>query len=94
MSKLTLGIIGGGQLGSMLVAAARKLNIKTIVFSDDEDAPAQKISEKFICGKYNDQEKINEFINKADFITYEFENIPYETLNKINKLKPVLQNHL
>ena len=48
MSKLTLGIIGGGQLGSMLVAAARKLNIKTIVFSDDEDAPAQKISEKFI----------------------------------------------
>jgi len=90
MSKLTLGIIGGGQLGSMLVAAARKLNIKTIVFSDDEDAPAQKISEKFICGKYNDQEKINEFINKADFITYEFENIPYETLNKINKLKPVL----
>ena len=90
MSKPTLGIIGGGQLGSMLVAAARKLNIKTIVFSDDEDAPAQKISEEFICGQYNDQEKINEFVNKANFITYEFENIPYETLNKINKLKPVL----
>ena len=90
MSKPTLGIIGGGQLGSMLVTAARKLNIKTIVFSDDEDAPAQKISEEFICGQYNDQEKINEFVNKANFITYEFENIPYETLNKINKLKPVL----
>ena len=41
MSKLSLGIIGGGQLGSMLSIAAKKLNIKTIVFSDDKDAPAQ-----------------------------------------------------
>ena len=90
MSKPTLGIIGGGQLGSMLAVAANKLEIKTIVFCDDIDAPAQNFSTEFIYGQYNDQNKINEFINRVDIITYEFENIPYETLNRINKIKPVL----
>ena len=90
MSKPTLGIIGGGQLGSMLSIAAKKLNIKTTIFSDDFDAPAQNFSDEFIYGKYDDEEKMNEFASKADFITYEFENIPYETLNRINKVKPVL----
>jgi 5-(carboxyamino)imidazole ribonucleotide synthase len=90
MSKPTLGIIGGGQLGSMLAVAANKLEIKTIIFSDDVDAPAQNFSNEFIHGEYNDQSKINEFVNKVDIITYEFENIPYETLNEINMSKPVL----
>jgi len=90
MSKPILGIIGGGQLGSMLATAAKKLNIKTVVFCDDINAPAQNFSNQFIYGKYNDQSKINEFIDKIDIITYEFENIPYETLHEINKIKPVL----
>jgi len=90
MSKPILGIIGGGQLGSMLAIAANKLEIKTVIFCDDIDAPAQKFSNDFIHGEYNDQNKINEFLNKVDVITYEFENIPYETLNEINKVKPVL----
>tara|TARA_B100000787_G_scaffold168789_1_gene158297 strand:+ start:473 stop:1519 length:1047 start_codon:yes stop_codon:yes gene_type:complete len=90
MSKLTLGIIGGGQLGSMLAIAANKLEIKTVIFCDDVDAPAQNFSNEFIYGEYNDQSKINEFTNKVDVITYEFENIPYKTLNEINKTKPVL----
>jgi len=90
MSKPTLGIIGGGQLGSMLAVAANKLEIKTIIFCDDIDAPAKNFSHEFIYGQYDDQIKINEFISKVDVITYEFENIPYETLNKINKIKPVL----
>ena len=58
MSKSILGIIGGGQLGSMLAIAANKLDIKTIVFSDDADAPAQNFSKEFIHGQYNDQKKI------------------------------------
>jgi 5-(carboxyamino)imidazole ribonucleotide synthase len=90
MSKPTLGIIGGGQLGSMLAIAANKLEIKTVIFCDDIDAPAQNFSNEFVHGKYNDPIKINEFIEKVDVITYEFENIPYETLNEINKKKPVL----
>ena len=90
MSNPILGIIGGGQLGTMLAIAANKLDIKTVVFCDDIDAPAQKFSNDFIHGEYNDQDKINEFLKKVDIITYEFENIPYETLNEINKTKPVL----
>ena len=90
MSKPTLGIIGGGQLGSMLAIAANKLDIKTIIFCDDIDAPAQNFSNEFIHGDYNDQNKINEFVSKVDVITFEFENIPFETLNEINKSKPVL----
>ena len=90
MSKPILGIIGGGQLGSMLAIAANKLEIKTVIFCDDIDAPAQNFSNDFIYGQYNDQTKIKEFVDKVDIITYEFENIPYETLNEINKIKPVL----
>ena len=90
MSKPILGIIGGGQLGSMLAIAANKLEIKTVIFCDDIEAPAQNFSNDFIHGQYNDQTKIREFVDKVDIITYEFENIPYETLNEINKIKPVL----
>ena len=90
MSQIYLGIIGGGQLGSMLSAAAKKINIKTIVYCDDINAPAQNFCDEFIFGKYDDKQKILEFINKVNIITFEFENIPYETLNEINKEKPVL----
>ncbi len=85
-----LGIIGGGQLGSMLSVAAKKLNIKTIIFCDDPDAPAQNFCDEFMISRYDDKNKIHEFINKVDVVTYEFENIPYETLNEMNKSKPVL----
>ena len=90
MSEITLGIIGGGQLGSMLAISAKKLNIKTVIYCDDPDAPAQNFCNNFIYADYNNKEKIIEFVNLIDFVTYEFENIPFDTLNEINKLKPVL----
>ena len=85
-----LGIIGGGQLGSLLCTAAKKLNIKTIIFSDDENAPAQNFCNEFIFGEYDDQEKINLFTSKVDLVTFEFENIPVETLKLIDEVKRVL----
>ncbi len=90
MLQKNLGIIGGGQLGSMLSEAAKKLDIKTTIYSDDINAPAQNFCDDFIFGNYNDKTKILEFTNKVNMITFEFENIPYETLNEMNKLKPVL----
>ena len=90
MSVKNLGIIGGGQLGSMLAIAAKKLNVKTTVYCDDADGPAQNFCNEFIFGKYDDKKKILEFVSKVDIVTFEFENIPFETLNEINKLKPVL----
>ena len=90
MSTITLGIIGGGQLGSMLSIAAKKLRINVVVLSDDIDAPAQNFCNKFIHSRYDDTKSVLEFVNQVDVVTYEFENIPYETLNEINKLKNVL----
>ena len=89
MSNTTIGIIGGGQLGSMLSSAAKNLNIKTIIISDDKDAPAQFFADEFIFCKYDDDLKIQEFCNKVDFVTFEFENIPYSTLSKINEIKKI-----
>jgi len=90
MTVKNLGIIGGGQLGSMMSSAAKKLDIKTVIYSDDKDAPAQNFCDEFIFGGYDDNQKILEFISRVDVVSYEFENIPYETLNEMNKLKPVL----
>ena len=89
MDEITLGIIGGGQLGSMLSIAAKKLNIKTVIYCDDKDAPAQNFCDEFVYAKYDDKGTLYNFANKVDVITYEFENIPFETLNELNKLKTV-----
>tara|TARA_B100001057_G_C22801506_1_gene931705 strand:- start:607 stop:1653 length:1047 start_codon:yes stop_codon:yes gene_type:complete len=89
MSEVTLGILGGGQLGSMLSLAAKKINIKSVIYSDDKDAPAQNFCNEFIYGKYDNKEQIYNFVKKVNVITFEFENIPFETLNEISKLKSV-----
>ena len=90
MSDITLGIIGSGQLGSLLCQAAKKLKVKTIVISDDEQGPAQNYADQFIFSKYDNKDKIREFVGKVDIVTYEFENIPVEILKQINKEKKVL----
>ena len=91
MSKtIRLGVIGGGQLGSLLCSAAKKLEVKTVVLSDDKEGPAQHFCDQFIYSKYDDNTKVKEFISKVDVVTYEFENIPVEFLNFIQKEKKVL----
>jgi 5-(carboxyamino)imidazole ribonucleotide synthase len=82
---MKLGILGGGQLGMMICQAARKNNIDTIIYTDSSDSPAVHFSNNHFISDYNDLSKIDEFINQCDVITYEFENIPYETLKHINK---------
>ena len=92
MSDITLGIIGSGQLGSMLCQAAKKLNVKTVVISDDEQGPAQNYCDQFIYSKYDDQNKIKDFIKSVDVVTFEFENIPINILKIIDKEKKVYPN--
>ena len=76
MSDSTLGIIGSGQLGSMLCQAAKKLNVKTVVISDDEQGPAQKYADQFIFAKYDDQQKIKQFTDKVDAVSYTHLTLP------------------
>ena len=90
MSNITLGIIGSGQLGSMMCQAAKKLNIRTVVVSDDEHGPAQNYATQFIFTKYDDQQKIKEFVDSVDVVTFEFENIPVDILKQIDSEKKVL----
>ena len=63
MSKdITLGIFGSGQLGTELVKSAKILGLKTIVFSNDKDGPAQKFSDSYIFSDYNDVLNLEKFI--------------------------------
>jgi 5-(carboxyamino)imidazole ribonucleotide synthase len=84
-----LGIIGGGQLGSMLATAAKKLEIKTIVLSNDPKAPAKNFCDEIIISNYDKLKDIEYFVSKVDVVTFEFENIPFKVLEHISKLKPV-----
>ena len=87
--KPVLGIIGGGQLGGMLAAAANKLEIKTVILSEDPEAPAKKFCDEIIISKYDKLKNIEDFANKVNVVTFEFENIPFKVLEHISKLKPV-----
>ncbi len=84
-----LGIIGGGQLGSMLCQAARKLDLQTIILTDDSDAPAQNFCDEFLCSDYTTKENLEKFAQTCDVVTFEFENIPFQTLKELSAIKPV-----
>jgi len=73
----------------MLCQAASKINIKTKIYCDDKNAPAQNYADQFICGSYDDENKILEFANQVDVVTFEFENIPVPTLERIKTIRPV-----
>ena len=84
----TIGIFGGGQLGQMLSQAAASLGFKTCIYSPDENSPAFMNSDYQILAEYDDISKLDEFVNKIDFATIEFENIPIDTIQFIsNKIK-------
>jgi len=89
----TIGIFGGGQLGQMLSQAAASLGFKTCIYSPDENSPAFMYSDYQIIAEYDDIDKLDEFVEKIDFATIEFENIPIDTIqfisNKIRIFPPI-----
>jgi len=82
---MNLGILGGGQLGMMLCQTASKLGINTFIYTDSNDSPAINFSNSYLVKNYDDFKEIDNFIKGCDIITYEFENIPFTTLDYINK---------
>ena len=82
---MIVGILGGGQLGMMLCQAARKLNLQTFIYTDSDDSPAIKYADSYLIKKYDNFHEIDSFIKKCDFVTYEFENIPFKTLSYIEQ---------
>ncbi len=84
-----IGILGGGQLGRMLALAASEYGYKTHIYSDFSDCPAAQVSDVTIIGDYLDQDKLKQFAKSCDVITFEFENIPVESVETISSAKPV-----
>ena len=82
-----LGILGGGQLGRMSAMAAARLGIEVIIFCPDTDSPASQVVRETILAPYDDKEALRRFADKVDFISYEFENIPVETVEYLETLK-------
>lgn len=84
-----VGIVGSGQLGLMLCESAQKLNIQTVVYSPEENSPAVTAATKTVVGAYDDLKALQIFAESVDLITFEFENIPVETLKHLAKEVPV-----
>lgn len=86
----TLGILGGGQLGRMSAMAASRLGIRTHIYAPDGDnCPAAQVSTAYTQGTYDNVDMLKVFAQNVDVISYEFENIPVETVRLLQELKPV-----
>lgn len=76
----TIGVIGGGQLGKMLIEASRPWNAKYIVLENDAACPASMVAEKVIVGSLYDEAKIRELAAEVDVLTFEIEHINTDVL--------------
>ena len=79
----TLGILGGGQLGKMLLYTTRKWDIKTKVLDPSENAPARLASDHFVQGKLTDFQTVYDFGKNVDVLTIEIEKVNVEALEKL-----------
>lgn len=82
-SPFTLGILGGGQLGKMLLAETRKFDIRTRVLDPSADAPSRLACNEFEQGNLMDYETVLNFGRKADVITFEIEHVNTDALQTL-----------
>ena len=76
----TVGVMGGGQLGRMFAIAARRMGYRVHIFSPDEDTPAGQLADMAVVSRYDDESAVRKFARGVDVLTFEFENIPSQTL--------------
>ncbi len=85
----TIGLLGGGQLGRMFAIAARRMGYRVHTFEPSPDSPAGQISDREFNGSYTDWGLVETFVQSVDVVTFEFENIPAEVVDRISRSKPV-----
>lgn len=85
----TIGILGGGQLGRMLALAAARLGLKSHIYCHDKKAPAFQVADRHTCGEFDDHVAVTRFAQSCDAVTFEFENVPAETVEQIAHICPV-----
>ncbi|MEO5913952.1 MAG: 5-(carboxyamino)imidazole ribonucleotide synthase [Luteolibacter sp.] len=80
-----VGVIGGGQLGRMIALAARRMGVRTVIWTGGLEAPAVECADEVIDKPFDDAEALADFCSRVTVATVEFENIPCETLEKVAK---------
>ena len=84
-SNFTLGILGGGQLGKMLLYETRKFDIKTSVLDPSKNAPCKIACDTFEVGDLMDFETVYDFGKKVDVLTFEIEHVNIDALELLEK---------
>lgn len=84
-SNFKLGILGGGQLGKMILYHTRKYDIHTCVLDPSKDAPARLACDEFSVGDLLDYETVVNFGKQVDILTIEIENVNVEALETLEK---------
>ncbi|MEO0508811.1 MAG: 5-(carboxyamino)imidazole ribonucleotide synthase [Verrucomicrobiota bacterium] len=85
----TIGILGGGQLGRMLILAGRALGYRFHVFEPKGPCSAGMVADLEVNAEYTDKAALKAFAEEVDVITLEFENIPAEIIDTLSEIKPV-----
>jgi 5-(carboxyamino)imidazole ribonucleotide synthase len=80
-----IGIVGGGQLGRMLVLEAKRMGYNVIVLDPKPNSPAGQVADEQIIAEFSDLIALKELSAKTDVLTYEFEHIDVELLSLIEK---------
>ena len=84
-SDFKLGILGGGQLGRMLLVETQKFDIYTSILDASPDAPCAQICNEFHQGDLHDFDTVYNFGKKVDVLTIEIENINIDALDRLEK---------
>ncbi len=82
-SDFKLGILGGGQLGKMMLTETRKFDIQTYVVDPSAEAPCQFGATQFFQGSLNDYDTVMNLGNQVDVLTIEIENVNLEALETL-----------
>ena len=80
-----IGIIGGGQLGKMMILEAKRLGFYVVTLDPDPDCSAHSVSDEHMVASFFDEAAFNELSNKVDVITYDLEGIDAEALSKLER---------
>ena len=80
-----LGILGGGQLGRMLIQQAINYNIHISILDPDKNAPCKDIANNFIVGSLNDYDTVYAFGKQVNMLTIEIEHVNVEALRKLEE---------
>ena len=82
-------MLGGGQLGAMFAAAARRLGYQVAVWDPDQDAPAHQWADHSFPCSFGDEEAYDRFANLVSVVTYEWENIPIQLCERLEGRRAV-----